>query len=192
MRWQACINYGFYYLLLSWVYGWRPWIQLEILLLLMALLFIEWRLKPVWHLKEGVKKGLISFSQYLRVGYSPLRAYEKALEEIPSNHRQFKESLDRVLDQRSHFYEVIQGTRAYNHESLQRELAMILRRIRWQEEIWGIHRKNMWEVELMRYLPLVILGTITEVHALDPMVKGISLFMIFLAQGMSLFIIYQQ
>jgi len=126
------------------------------------------------------------------VGYSPVRAYEKALEEIPSNHQQFKESLDRVLDQISHVYVVIQGTREYNHESLQRELAMTLTRIRWREEIWGIHRKNMWEVELMRYLPLIILGTITEVHALDPLVKGLSLFMIFLAQGMSLYIIYQQ
>jgi len=190
VKWRLLINYGFYYLLLTWVYGGDWWLQAEILVLLVFLGGLEWHLKPVWDLNERVKKGIVSLQQYLRIGYSPLRAYEKALEEIPMTHSRFKENLNQVMDHKSRIFEVIQGERGFNHQSFQRELSMILRRIRWKEEIHSIHRRNMWEVELMRYLPLIILGFITEVRVLEPLVKGLSVFMVFLAQGTSLYIVY--
>ncbi|MEA3422455.1 MAG: hypothetical protein U9Q80_01400 [Bacillota bacterium] len=179
-----------YYILLILVYGKNIILLSEILLFTVFMILLE--LKFADKRKNDatyIRSCLEILDQYLRIGFSPSKAYEKMLITQETSHIVFKNVINDTSYHASKILEFLKEDFAFNYKVFKKQTYIVLREIESYESMKIIYRKNLFEVETMKHLPLIILLLILKNQDCNTVVYSISLILLFVVNVFNLYFI---
>ncbi len=169
-----------YYILLVLVYGRNLFLLIEVSLFVVFMILLE--LKFTNKRKYNVtyiRNCLEILDQYLRIGFSPNKAYEKMLSTQETNHIEFKNAFSNTSYHADKILEFLKENFTFNYRVFKKQTYIVLKEIESYETMKIMYRKNLFQVEIMKYLPLVILLIILKNHDFNAVIYTISLILLF-------------
>ncbi len=179
-----------YYILLVLVYGKNIILLFEIslfiaLMILLELKFIDKKNNNTIYIRSCLE----ILDQYLRIGFFPNKAYEKMLITQETNHITFKNAINNTSYHTDKILEFLKEDFTFNYRVFKKQTYIVLKEIESYESMKIIYRKNLFQVEIMKHLPLVILLLILKNQDYNIVVYSISLILLFVVNVFNLYFI---
>ena len=133
-----------YFILLLLVYGRNTILFFEIVIFITLTIVFEAK----YNIKKNnktvyVKNCLEVLDQYLRIGFSPNRAYEKMLITQETNHMMFKNAIIDTSHHGDKILEFLKENFTFNYRVFKKQTYIILKEIESYESMRIIYRKNL-------------------------------------------------
>lgn len=169
-----------YIIFLFLIYGKNFILDIEILVTNGIIFFLEMmQSENINEINEFVKNSLEIFDQNLRIGMTPSIAYEKMLKTQEIDHAYFKKSVQMVSKHAFVILDFIKSDFSFNYRVFKKQSYMIIKEIETDEAIRKIYRKNIMQIEIMKFLPLLMLVLLLKEQNCDLTTCSISLWLIF-------------
>lgn len=181
----------FYFLLLIFVYfnGYVAVIEICIFIFITMYMEVE-LLKLNFENKNLLRNYLETLDQYLRIGYAPLKAYEKMLEDNKIDDGKLKGFLGKTLNYCGEIdpQEFIMGDE-FNYKIFKKRMNIIIKEIIFKDSIHELLKKSVFQFQIMKILPLIIEIILIDKTEQSIIVNSISLFLLLVANIISYFYI---
>jgi hypothetical protein len=175
-----------YFILVGLVYMKSEWMILECALFYIITIMMECRLKGYDDLEaHHTIDLLIELDEKLRIGDSPGFAYRELIKKYDLESIIFEKEIAGLSRYAWMLEEHLKKELDFDYEVFHRVLHLLMEEQQWKSKIMTLLNRSWIQLEIMKFLPLVIELTMAKNMSFEIKIYSLSLILLILANGIS-------